>query len=120
MGLKKKKEQKSRRKFSVGLFFKEFVAGDIFLREAIRRQFLFVVLLSVLSLFYVNNRFMYERQLRELEILNVEVVDLRYRSLTLSKEMKQLSRRTMVRNALQGRESDLEEIVEPVVVIKKK
>ncbi len=105
-------------KVSVVTMMREFVAGDILLKETIQKQFLFVLLLVVLSLVYVNNRFLYERQLRELNKLKIEVDDMHYRSLVASKELKQAGRRTMILKALRERGSNLEEATEPIVIIK--
>ena len=105
-------------KESVVTLLKEFVAGDILLKEAIQKQFLFLLLLFVLSMVYVNNRFLYERQLRELNKLKVEAVDWKYRSLVVSKELKQAGRRTMILKALREKGSHLEEATEPIIIIK--
>jgi hypothetical protein len=96
---------------------KEFIAGDVFLKETVQKQYLYVLLIFVLSLVYINNRFLYERELREIARLRSEVVDLRYRSLTISKEVKQAGRRTMIIEALKAHGSDLEETAKPIVVI---
>lgn len=104
-------------KSSVITLVREFVAGDVFLKEAVQKQFLYVLLLVVLSLVYINNRFLYERQLREIASLRNEVVDLRYRSLTISKEVKQAGRRTMIIEALKSHGSDLEEATKPIIII---
>ena len=104
-------------KSSVITLVREFIAGDVFLKEAVQKQFLYVLLLVVLSLVYINNRFLYERQLREIASLRNEVVDLRYRSLTISKEVKQAGRRTMIIEALKAHGSDLEEATKPIIII---
>lgn len=104
-------------KSSVITLVREFIAGDVFLKEAVQKQFLYVLLLVVLSLVYINNRFLYERQLREIASLRNEVVDLRYRSLTISKEVKQAGRRTMIIEALKLHGSDLEEATKPIIII---
>ena len=104
-------------KVSVVTLIKDIIAGDVFLKEAVQKQFLFVGLLFLLSLIYVNNRFLYEKELREVERLRNEVVDLRYRSLTLSKDMKLAGRRTMIIEALDVMGVDLEESAKPIVVI---
>ena len=104
-------------KVSVVTLIKDIIAGDVFLKEAVRKQFLFVGLLFLLSLVYVNNRFLYEKELREVERLRNEVVDLRYRSLTLSKDMKLAGRRTMIIEALDVMGVDLEESAKPIVII---
>lgn len=105
-------------KESIVTMLKEFVAGDILLKETIQKQFLFLLLLFVLSLVYVNNRFLYERQLRELDKLKVEVVDWKYRALVISKDLKQAGRRTMILKALRENGSMLEEATEPIIIIK--
>jgi hypothetical protein len=87
------------------------------LKEAIQKQFLFLLLLFVLSLVYVNNRFLYERQLREVNKLRVEAEDIKYRSLVISKELKQAGRRTMILKALSENGSRLSEATEPIVII---
>ena len=104
-------------KSSVITLVREFIAGDVFLKEAVQKQFLYVLLLVVLSLVYINNRFLYERQLREIASLRNEVVDLRYRSLTISKEVKLAGRRTMIIEALKSHGSDLEEATKPIIII---
>lgn len=104
-------------KSSVITLVREFIAGDVFLKEAVQKQFLYVLLLVVLSLVYINNRFLYERQLREIASLRNEVVDLRYRSLTISKEVKQAGRRTMIIEALKSHGSDLDEATKPIIII---
>ena len=104
-------------KSSVITLVREFIAGDVFLKEAVQKQFLYVLVVVVLSLVYINNRFLYERQLREIASLRNEVVDLRYRSLTISKEVKQAGRRTMIIEALKSHGSDLEEATKPIIII---
>lgn len=104
-------------KSSVVTLVKEIIDGDAFLREIVQKHLLFVLFLFGLSLFYVNNRFLYERQLREIASLRNEVVDLRYRSLTISKEVKQAGRRTMVIESLKKCGSNLSEATQPIIII---
>lgn len=104
---------------SVVTLIKEFVAGDVFLKETVQKQYLYVLLIFVLSLVYINNRFLYERELREVNMLKNEVVDVRYRALTISKEVKQAGRRTMIIDELKQRGSSLEEATAPIVIIEK-
>lgn len=112
-----KKDGGEKRKISAVSLIKEIVAGDVFLRETVQKQFLYVLLLFVLSLFYVNNRFLYEKELREVNRMRNELVDLRYRSLTISKELKLAGRRTMILDALNECGSNLKEATEPVIII---
>ena len=102
---------------SVVTLIKDFIAGDVFLKETVQKQFLYVGLLFLLSLVYVNNRFLYEKELREVNRMRNELVDLRYRSLTISKELKLAGRRTMILDALNECGSNLKEATEPVIII---
>ncbi len=104
-------------KVSVVTLIKDIIAGDVFLKETVQKQFLYVGLLFLLSLIYVNNRFLYEKELREVEQLRKEVVDLRYRSLTLSKDIKLAGRRTMIIETLDAMGVDLVESAKPIVII---
>ena len=104
-------------KVSVVTLIKDIIAGDVFLREVVQKQFLYLVLLFLLSLIYVNNRFLYEKELREVERLRNEVKDLRYRSLTLSKDLKQAGRRAMIIETLDVMGVDLVETTKPIVII---
>ena len=104
-------------KVSVVTLIKDIIAGDVFLREVVQKQFLYLVLLFLLSLIYMNNRFLYEKELREVERLRNEVKDLRYRSLTLSKDMKQAGRRAMIIETLDVMGVDLVETTKPIVII---
>ena len=102
---------------SVVTLIKDFIAGDVFLKETVQKQFLYVGLLFLLSLVYVNNRFLYEKELREVEKLRNEVVDLRYRSLTLSKDVKLAGRRAMIIEKLDAMGVELRESAKPIVII---
>lgn len=110
---KRKKEHKSF--FSAA---RDFIDNDAFLRENIQRQYLYVLLLFVLSMVYINNRFIHERELRQLEKSKSELTDLKYRSLTISKDLKVAGRRTSISTALQNQGSDLQEATSPIVIIR--
>ena len=101
---------------SVVTRIKEFIAGDVFLKETVQKQFLYVGLLFLLSLIYVNNRFLYEKELRAVEKLRNEVVDLKYRSLTLSKDVRLAGRRAMIIERLDAMGVDLEESAKPIII----
>lgn len=104
-----------------GSFFtkiKAMVEDDTFLRENIQRQYLFILLLFVLAMMYINNRFLHERELRDLNKSKAELVDLKYRSLTLTRDLKIAGRRTEVSRELKNQGSDVEESSSPVVVIR--
>ena len=70
-----------------------------------------------IALFYINNRFTYEAQLRDIDRLKKELIDAKYESLTVSEELMQMSRQSYVIDKLREQGSDLEVSTEPAVVI---
>ncbi len=114
----KKKSKISKRLNQTGAFFKNLAAGDILVSDILQRQLPYIILVFVLSLLYINNRFLYERQLRELNDSKIELIDLKYRSLTISKELMLKGRRTEVIEQLKRQGSDLQEATSPIIIIK--
>ncbi len=98
--------------------FKNVAAGDILVSDILQRQFPYIILVFTLSLLYINNRFLYERQLRKLNDSKIELTDLKYRSLTISKELMLKGRRTAVIDQLKKQGSDLQEATSPIIIIK--
>lgn len=97
--------------------WREVVAGDVLSREALRRQTPFFVLLVVLSLLLVYNRFAHEAELRRIESLKKELTDVKNTSLTISKELMQMSRQSYVMEKLEGQGSTLRLSSQPAVVV---
>lgn len=98
---------------------KNFIDDDAFLRAFFQKQYKYLLLLFFLSMLYVNNRFVYEKKLKDLDKARSEMIDLKYRSLSLSKDLKVAGRRTHIREQLKNKGSDLAEPAEPVIIIQK-
>ena len=117
---RKNKKECGEKKDSRSWFSKasDYIDNDAFLRENIQRQYLFILLLFVLSMVYINNRFIYEKELRQLEVSKNELADLKYRSLTLTKDLKVTGRRTSISAELKRHNSDIKESTSPIIIIK--
>lgn len=98
---------------------KDVASGEALGREWLQRQIPFIIFLVMLSLFYINNRFTYEAQLRDVDRLKRELVDAKYESLTVSEELMQMSRQSYVIDKLREQGSNLQISTEPSVVIKR-
>lgn len=94
------------------------LAGDLLLNDMVRKQYLFVLMLAGLSLFYINNRFLYEKQLKELDESEVKLENVKYQTLTITKELKVAGRRTVILDKLHNAGSDIEEALSPAIIIK--
>ena len=96
---------------------KDVASGEALGREWLQRQIPFILFLVMIARFYINNRFTYEAQLRDIDRLKKELIDAKYESLTVSEELMQMSRQSYVIDKLREQGSDLEVSTEPAVVI---
>ena len=96
----------------------DLMKGNVLVKDRFQKQIPFVVFLLMLSLFYVNNRFSYEEELRDMNRLKAEWVDKRYRSLTISKELMDMGRQSHIQQRLKAKGSDLGEAITPLIIIK--
>ena len=96
---------------------KDVASGEALGREWLQRQIPFILFLVMIALFYINNRFTYEAQLRDIDRLKKELIDAKYESLTVSEELMQMSRQSYVIDKLREQGSNLEVSTEPAVVI---
>lgn len=96
---------------------KDVASGEALGREWLQRQIPFIIFLVMIALFYINNRFTYEAQLRDIDRLKKELIDAKYESLTVSEELMQMSRQSYVIDKLREQGSELQVSTEPSVVI---
>lgn len=97
--------------------FKEIASGEALSREWLQRQIPFILFLAIVALFYINNRFTYEKKMRDIDGLKKELVNLKYESLTVSEELMQMSRQSYVIDRLSEQGSNLQVSTQPAVVI---
>lgn len=106
-----------RRKNASHVGWRDVLAGDVLGREALRRQIPLVILIVVLSLLLVYNRFAHEAELRRIESLKKELTDVKNTSLTISKELMQMSRQSYVMKKLEEQGSTLQLSSQPAFVV---
>lgn len=97
--------------------FGSVVSGSFLSNGYMMKQMPFVLLIVLLSLIYINNRFMYEGELKKNYQLTQELQNVKYRSLTLSKELLEMGRRSGVQNRLKSVSSSLQESYKPMIVV---
>lgn len=102
-----------------GSSIKDFINGDIFNKEFIKKQYGVIVLLSVISFFYIGNRYSVEKQLARIDALQRELIEIKYTSLTISCELMTLSRQSNVEAIIQEKNIGLQELVIPPYNIEK-
>ncbi len=73
---------------------RDILNGNILTKKFIRKQYLLIVLLVVLSIGYIDNRYSSEKQIATMVMLKKNIQDAKYESLTISAELMEISRQS--------------------------
>ncbi len=99
--------------------WKSIVGGDILATDFFRRQTKLLVLIMVLVIFYIHNRYSFQRQIITIEELKKELTDIKYDALTRSSELMEQSRQSRIEEYIATQESDLQTATTPPYLIRK-
>ena len=97
---------------------KNIIGGDILATDFFRRQTKLLVLIMVLILFYIHNRYACQQQMIEIDKLKKELNDIKYDALTRSSELMEKSRQSRIEEYIATKESDLQTSTNPPYLIK--
>lgn len=111
---KEQKGEKVKRRTSL----KNIIGGDILATDFFRRQTKLLVLIMVLILFYIHNRYACQQQMIEIDKLKKELIDIKYDALTRSSELMERSRQSRIEEYIATKESDLQTSTNPPYLIK--
>ena len=111
---KKEKDTKTRKHMA----WKEIIGGDILATDFFRRQTKLLVLIMLLVLFYIHNRYDCQQQLIEIDKLKKELIDIKYDALTRSSELMERSRQSRIEEYIKEKESDLQTSTHPPYLLK--
>lgn len=116
--IEQKEEQKEIRKGS----FRDFINGDILVRDFVIRQLPFFLFLTFLALLYIGNRYHAERVVRKTAALKKEIRELRSESISAGAELMFKSSQSEVLRMVHEKNLGLEESKVPPhkIVVKKK
>ncbi len=103
------KVQKRSRKSVV----KGLISGTFISEKLILNNLRYVILLAVLGVIFIANKFSAERVEREIIVLEQEVRDMRAESLSVSAELGSVSRQSEIIDMVKERGLGLEELREP-------
>lgn len=109
-------KQKTKRRTS----WKSIVGGDILATDFIRRQTKLMVLIMVLIIFYIHNRYACQQQMIEIDKLKKELTDIKYDALTRSSELMEKSRQSRIEEYISTRQSDLQTSTNPPYLVNDK
>jgi hypothetical protein len=96
-----------------GSFIKELLSGSMVSEKIILKNLGYISLITLLTAFYIGNRFHAEKITRESTRLQREVKDLRAESLSTSADLMSLSKQSEVFSMIREKGLNLEELKSP-------
>lgn len=100
-------------------FFK-ILGGDFFSDVFFKRQYKLILLIVVLTIFYIQNRYACERQQIEIDKLKKELSDAKYLQLSRSSELMERTRQSRIEEYAAQQQSDIETSSNPPYEIEQK
>lgn len=113
-----KQEEKKTVKVKKRTSLKNIIGGDILATDFFRRQTKLLVLIMVLIIFYIHNRYACQQQMIEIDRLKKELIDIKYDALTRSSELMERSRQSRIEEYIATKESDLQTSTHPPYLLK--
>ena len=101
---KKQKESASPNHMSI----RSILGGDILANDFFKRQTSLLILIMVLTILYIDNRYTSQQELIEIDRLKKELTDIKYDALTRSSELMEKSRQSRIEEYISTEESHLE------------
>lgn len=84
-----------------GVTLMKVLGGDFFNAGFLRRQIWLILLIAVFIVFYISNRYSCQKSMVEINRLNKELRDAKYKALSTSSELTERSRESRVLQTLQ-------------------
>ncbi|MTK52092.1 FtsL-like putative cell division protein [Paludibacter sp.] len=97
--------------------FRQWMSGDILTTDFFRGQIFLFLLLCVIAIFYIDNRFACEQQIVKINRLKEQLTNAKYESLTTSSILMQISRQSQVSVEVTNKGIDLQPSSEPAIKI---
>jgi len=94
--------------------------GNVLNRESVTSQIPYIFFLAFLAIIYIANRYRYEKLVKEVQTLQVEVKNLRAESITTASQLMFISTQSQVSRLVEEKGLGLEESVVPPKKIKAK
>ena len=98
---------------------KNILGGDILANDFFKRQTSLLILIMVLTILYIDNRYTSQQELIEIDRLKKELTDIKYDALTRSSELMEKSRQSRIEEYISTGDSPLETSTNRPYLIKK-
>lgn len=87
---------------------RSILGGDILANDFFKRQTSLLILIMVLTILYIDNRYTSQQELIEIDRLKKELTDIKYDALTRSSELMEKSRQSRIEEYISTEDSPLE------------
>lgn len=98
---------------------RSILGGDILANDFFKRQTRLLVLIMILTVLYIDNRYSSQQELIEIDKLKKELTDIKYDALTRSSELMEKSRQSRIEEYISTEESHLQTATNRPYLIKK-
>ena len=112
---KKQQENASPKHMSI----RSILGGDILANDFFKRKTSLLILIMILTILYIDNRYTSQQELIEIDRLKKELIDIKYDALTRSSELMEKSRQSRIEEYISTEESHLETATNRPYLIKK-
>jgi|APIni6443716594_1056825.scaffolds.fasta_scaffold558152_2 hypothetical protein len=113
---KPEKQEKPQGKKAMGL--KDFLTGSVLTKEGVSTQLPYILFMAFIAVFYIGNRYRYEKLVIKEQKLKTEVRNLRAESITTAAQLMFISKQTEVARLVESKGLGLKESVVPPKKIK--
>lgn len=98
---------------------RSILGGDILANDFFKRQTTLLILIMILTILYIDNRYTSQQELIEIDRLKKELTDIKYDALTRSSELMERSRQSRIEEYISTEESHLETATNRPYLIRK-
>ena len=113
---KPEKEEKPQGKKSTGI--RDILTGSVLTKDSVSKQLPYILFLAFLAVFYIGNRYRYEKLVIKEKKMQTEVKNLRAESITTAAQLMFISKQTEVAKLVESKGLGLKESVVPPKVVK--
>lgn len=99
--------------------FVHVFGGNILTEDLFAKNLSFIIMLVVVMILFISQRYTVLRRISEMERLKVELKDAKFESLNISSNLTELSRRSQIEVMVKNSGLELETTKEPVYIIRK-
>lgn len=97
---------------------KSILGGDILAHDFFKRQANLIILIVIMTILYIDNRYSSQQELIEIDRLKKELTDIKYDALTISSELTERSRQSRIEEYISSKGTPLKVADTPPYLIK--